>query len=76
VTYFEAVDEHGGIFIVRPTHSHHPWVRAAWIDGDLIPLRNRPPLALHRSDQNAGPHMDLDVAYERDNGKRLVGFHP
>lgn len=73
VTYFEAIDEHGGNFIVRLTRSHDPWVRAAWIDGDHMPL-NKPTRLSCFIAQNAGCHMDLDVEYERDKGKRLVRF--
>jgi hypothetical protein len=71
VTYFEAVREHGGMFIVRLTRSHNPWVRAAWIDGKRVLLPK--PVRLSRIiAQNAGRRMDLDVEYQR--GKRRVGF--
>jgi len=73
VDYFEAVDDEGGSFIVRLTRSHDPWVRAAWIGGKRVPL----PKPLRLSSfiaQNTGSRMDLDVEYERDKGKRLVGF--
>ena len=71
VTYFEAVREHGGMFIVRLTRSHNPWVRAAWIDGKRVQLPK--PVRLSRLiAQNAGRRMDLDVEYQR--GKRGVGF--
>jgi hypothetical protein len=57
VTYFKAIDEHGGSFIVRLTRSHDSWVRAAWIDGDHMPL-NKPTrlsVALHRPERRP-PH--------------------
>jgi hypothetical protein len=46
VPYFEAVDEHGGSFIVRLTRSHDPWVRAAWIGGNHMPLTKPTRLSL------------------------------
>lgn len=73
VDYFEAVDEEGGAFIVRLTRSYDPWVRAAWIDGKRVPLPK--PVRLSRFiAQNSNRRIDLDVEYERDNGKRIVGF--
>jgi DDE family transposase len=64
VPYFEAVDEHGGFFVVRLTRSHDPWVRAAWIDGKRVPLSK--PVRLSRFiAQHANRRMDLDVEYER-----------
>jgi hypothetical protein len=65
VTYFEAVNEHRGSFIVRLTRSHDPWVRAAWLDSRHMPL-NKPTRLSRFIAQNAGRHMDLDVEYERD----------
>lgn len=73
VDYFEAVDEKAGAFIVRLTRSHDPWVRAAWIDGKRVPLPKPVCLSTFIA-QNANRRMDLDVEYERDRGKRLVGF--
>jgi len=73
VEYFEAVREHGGSFIMRLSRSHDPWVRAAWVNGKPIALPK--PVALSRFiAQNANRRMDLDVEYERDKGKRMVGF--
>ncbi len=70
VDYFEAVHDQGGSFIMRLSRSHNPWVRAAWIDGQRVPLPK--PVRLSRViAQNAGRRMDLDVEYER--GKRRVG---
>lgn len=71
--YFEAVDEEGGSFIVRLSRSHDPWVRAAWVDGKRMALTK--PVRLSRFvAQNLNRRMDLDVEYERDKGKRIVGF--
>jgi hypothetical protein len=73
VDYFEAVDEEGGAFIVRLTRSHDPWVRAAWVEGKRIALTK--PIRLSQFvAQNSNRRMDLDVEYERDNGKRIVAF--
>jgi hypothetical protein len=73
VDYFEAVDEEGGSFIVRLSRSHDPWVRAAWVDGTHMALTK--PVRLSRFvAQNLNRRMDLDVEYERDKGKRIVGF--
>lgn len=73
VDYFDKVDEQGGAFIVQLSCSHDPWVRAAWVDGKRIELPK--PVRLSRFiAQNSGRRMDLDVEYERDNGKRFVGF--
>ncbi len=73
VDYFEAVDKAGGAFIVRLTRSSDPWVRAAWIDGKRVTLPK--PVCLSRFiAQNSNRRMDLDVEYERDKGKRMVGF--
>lgn len=73
VDYFEAVDEEGGSFIVRLSRSHDPWVRAAWVDGTRMALTK--PVRLSRFvAQNLNRRMDLDVEYERDKGKRIVGF--
>jgi hypothetical protein len=73
VDYFEAIDEAGGAFIVRLTRSHDPWVRAAWIDGKRVSLPKPVCLSVFVA-QHANRRMDLDVEYERDQGKRLVGF--
>jgi hypothetical protein len=73
VDYFEAVDEAGGAFIVRLTRSYDPWVRAAWVDGKRVSLPKPVCLSVFVA-QNANRRMDLDVEYERDHGKRLVGF--
>lgn len=73
VEYFEAVDKEGGSFIVRLSRSHDPWVRAAWVDGKRRALTK--PVRLSRFiAQNLNRRMDLDVEYERDKGKRIVGF--
>lgn len=73
VAYFEAVRAHGGAFIMRLSRSHDPWVRAAWVNGQ--PAVVRKPVRLSRFiARHAHRRMDLDVEYERDNGKRLVGF--
>lgn len=73
VDYFETVEEEGGSFIVRLSRSHDPWVRVAWVDGKQIALPK--PVKLSRFvAQNLDRRMDLDVEYERDNGKRIVGF--
>jgi hypothetical protein len=67
-----ADDVEGGSFIMRLSRSHDPWVRAAWVNGNLVALRK--PVRLSRFiAQNLNRRMDLDVEYERDNGKRLVG---
>jgi hypothetical protein len=73
VKYFEAVREQGGAFIIRLTRSHEPWVRAAWVNGQRAPLP-KPIRLSHFIAQHAGRRMDLDVEYERDKGKRMVGF--
>lgn len=73
VDYFEAVDAAGGSFIVRLSRSHDPWVRFAWIGGKRVSLPTPVRLSSFIA-QHAGCRMDLDVEYERDNGKRLVGF--
>jgi len=71
VSYFQAVREHGGAFIMRLSRSHDPWVRAAWIDGERVelprPVRLSRFIARHR-----GRCMDLDVEYE--HGRCAVGF--
>ena len=73
VEYFDAVDNDGGSFVVRLSRSHDPWVRAAWLDGTRTALPK--PIRLSRFiAQNLNRRMDLDVEYERDNGKRMVGF--
>lgn len=73
VEYFEAVDEEGGSFIVRLTRSHDPWVRVAWVDGKRVQLPKPIRLSSFIA-QNLNRRMDLDVEYERDNGKRIVAF--
>jgi len=73
VDYFETVDEEGGAFVVRLSRSHDPWVRVAWVDSKRVVIPK--PVRLSRFiARNSGRRMDLDVEYERDNGKRLVGF--
>jgi hypothetical protein len=73
VDYFDAVDKEGGSFIVRLSRVHDPSVRAAWVDGKRVALSK--PVRLSRFiAQNLNRRMDLDVEYERDNGKRIVGF--
>jgi IS4 transposase len=44
-----------------------------WIDDNHMPL-NKPTRLSRFIAQNTDRHMDLDVEYERDKGKRLVGF--
>ena len=75
VEYFEAVREHGGAFIMRLSRAHDPWVRTAWVDGKRIAL-SKPVWLSHFIAQNLNHRMDLDVEYERGNGKhkRMVGF--
>lgn len=73
VDYFEAVDKEGGSFIVRLSRAHDPWVRAAWVDGKRV-LLPKPIRLSSFIAQNADRRMDLDVEYERDNGKRIIGF--
>jgi hypothetical protein len=75
VEYFEAVRDHGGAFIMRLSRAHDPWVRAAWVDGKRFALPK--PVWLSRFiAQNLNRRMDLDVEYERGNGKRkrMVDF--
>lgn len=63
-SYFDAVREHGGSFIVRLSRSHDPWVQAAWLDGKRVSIRK--PVRLSRYvERHVGCHMDLDVEYER-----------
>jgi hypothetical protein len=70
-TYFDAVRDHGGSFIVRLSRSHDPWVSAAWVQGKRVPLRK--PTRLSRFvERNTNRRMDLDVAYER--GKNILRF--
>jgi len=71
IKYFQAVQEHGGSFIVRLSRSHDPWVQAAWIDGKRTPLPKPVRLSGFVA-QHAGRRMDLDVEYER--GKHRVSF--
>ena len=69
--YFEAVDAHGGSFIIRLTRSYDPEVRAAWVDGRRVRVSTG--LRLSRVlAQNAGCVVDVDVAFAR--GSRFVGF--
>jgi hypothetical protein len=73
VESFEAVRAEDGSFIMRLSRSHDPWVRAAWVNRRLVALRK--PVRLSRFvAQNVNRRMDLDVEYERGNGKRLVSF--
>jgi len=71
IKYFQAVQEHGGSFIVRLSRSHDPWVQTAWIDGKRAPLPKPVRLSGFVA-QHAGRCMDLDVEYER--GKHRVSF--
>lgn len=71
IKYFQAVQKHGGAFIVRLSRSHDPWVHAAWIDGKRAPLPKPVRLSSFVA-QHADRCMDLDVEYER--GKHRVGF--
>ena len=73
VEYFEAVDLAGGAFLIRLTRSHDPWVHAAWIDGKRVALPKPVGLSVFTA-QHANRRMDLDVEYERERGKRRVGF--
>jgi len=73
VAYFEAVREQGGAFIMRLSRSHDPRVLAAWVDGKRAALPTPVRLSYFIA-QNLNRRMDLDVEYERDKGKRLVGF--
>ena len=69
--YFEAVEAHGGAFIVRLTRIANPWVTAAWVDGRRCAL----PRALQLSRvlaRHAGHQVDLDVEFLR--GTRRVAF--
>lgn len=71
IKYFQAVQEHGGSFIVRLSRAHDPWVQTAWIDGKRASLPK--PVRLSRFvAQHAGRRMDLDVEYKR--GKHRVSF--
>ena len=71
IKYFQAVQEHGGSFIVRLSRSHDPWVQTAWINGKRAPLPKPVRLSGFVA-QHAGRRMDLDVEYER--GKHRVSF--
>jgi len=71
ITYFDAVRQHKGCFLVRLSRSHDPWVRAAWIDGKRCELRKPVRLARFIA-QNTNRRMDLDVEYQR--GKKVFGF--
>jgi hypothetical protein len=71
VPYFEAVDAHGGSFIVRLTRSHDPWVTAAWVDGQRVAVLARSRLSRVLA-RHAGQRVDLDIEYDR-RGRR-VGF--
>lgn len=63
-SYFDAVREHGGSFIVRLSRSHDPWVRAAWIDGKRLVLRKATRLSRF-IERHSNCLMDLDVEYDR-----------
>jgi hypothetical protein len=71
IKYFQAVQEHGGSFIVRLSRSHDPWVQTAWINGKRAPLPKPVRLSGFVA-QHAGRRMDLDVEYER--GKHRISF--
>lgn len=71
VAYFEAVEAHGGSFIVRLTRSHDPWVCAAWVDGRRVTVGPRVRVARFLA-RHAGRRVDLDIEYEQ--GTRRVGF--
>lgn len=71
ITYFDAVREHGGSFLIRLSRSHNPWVRAAWVDGKYCEPR-KPVRLAHFIAQNTNRRMDLDVEYQR--GKKVFGF--
>lgn len=71
VSYFEAVEEQGGAFLIRLTRSYDPWVRAAWVDRRRAKVPTRIRLSRFLA-QHAGCEMDLDVEFER--GRRVVGF--
>jgi hypothetical protein len=64
VRYFEAIDNEGGAFVVRLSRSHDPWVRAAWIDHERVPLPKAVRLSRFIA-QNRDRRMDLDVEYDR-----------
>jgi hypothetical protein len=62
---------------MRLSRAHDPWGRAAWVDGKRLACPN--PVWLSRFiAQNLNRCMDLDVEYERGNGKhkRMVGPSP
>jgi hypothetical protein len=70
VDYFEAVDAHGGSFIIRLTRTYDPEVRAAWVNGRRVRVATG--LRLSRLlARNAGHVVDVDVAFSR--GSRCVG---
>ena len=70
VDYFEAVDAHGGAFIIRLTRTYDPEVRAAWVNGRRV--RVSAGLRLSRLlARSAGHVVDVDVAFSR--GRRIVG---
>ena len=71
VPYFEAVQAHGGAFLVRLTRNYDPWVRTAWVDGrrSTVP----PGIRLSRFlATRATRTVDLDVEFDR--GDHRVGF--
>jgi hypothetical protein len=70
VEYFEAVEAHGGAFIIRLTRSYDPWLRAAWVDGHRVPVVKGMRLSRMLARQT-GLVVDLDVEFVR--GPRLVG---
>ena len=71
VDYFEAVDKHGGAFIIRLSRSHDPWVRAAWVDGRRVTL-SAPVRLSGFVAQHLNRRLDLDVEYTRS--KHVVSF--
>jgi hypothetical protein len=69
VDYFEAVDTHGGAFIIRIPRTYDPWVRAAWVSGRRVTVAAGMRLSRLLS-QHAGQVIDLDVEFAR--GRRFV----
>ena len=71
VPYFEAVQAHGGAFLVRLTRNYDPWVRTAWVDGrrSTVPPGKRLSRFLAT---RATRTVDLDVEFDR--GDHRVGF--
>lgn len=68
--YFEAVTAAGGAFIIRLTRAYDPWVCAAWVDGQRVPVATRLRLSRLLARQ-AGHVVDVDVEFVR--GHRRVG---